>query len=103
MLRYCGRVASHLGDLMRYVTTFNEPNLPMQLRWLPVSEIPIVKVKRMARQAAKAVGSDQFGCFFLGDAKKLQERMIAAHHRAIVELKSGPGRYPVGDQCVDSG
>lgn len=95
-VRYCGRVASHLGDLMRYATTFNEPNLPMLLRWLPVSEIPIVKVKRMARQAANAVGSDQFGCFFLGDAKKLQERMIAAHHRAIDEMKSGPGRYPIG-------
>ena len=95
-VRYCGRAAKHLGDLMSFATTFNEPNLPMLLRWLPISEIPIVKVKRMAKQAARAIGADQFGCFFLGDAKKLEERMIAAHHRALEAIKSGPGKFPVG-------
>ena len=95
-VRYCGRAAKHLGDLMSFATTFNEPNLPMLLRWLPISEIPIVKVKRMAKQAARAIGADQFGCFFLGDGKKLEERMIAAHHRALETMKSGPGNYRVG-------
>jgi beta-glucosidase len=50
----------------------------------------------MRSQAARAVGSDRFGCFFLGDAHKLQEIMIAAHHRAIGALKAGPGSYPIG-------
>ena len=36
-VRYCGRVSRHLGDLMKFATTFNEPNLPMLLRWLPIS------------------------------------------------------------------
>ncbi len=95
-VRYCGRVSRHLGDLMKYATTFNEPNLPMLLRWLPISEIPVVKVKRMAKQAARAIGADKFGCFFLGDGKKLEERMIAAHHGALEAMKSGPGNFPVG-------
>lgn len=95
-VRYCGRATKHLGDLMSFATTFNEPNLPMLLRWLPISEIPIVKVKRMAKQAARAIGADRFGCFFLGDGKKLEERMIAAHHRALEAMKSGPGDFPVG-------
>lgn len=95
-LRYCDHISRHLGDLMAFATTFNEPNLPILLRWLPISEIPIVTVKRMAKSAARAVGADRFGCFFLGDAEKLRERMIAVHHRAVEALKSGPGDYAVG-------
>jgi len=97
--RYCGRVARHLGDLIGFAATFNEPNLPMLLSWLPITEIPIVKVKRMAKVAARAIGADQFGCFFLGNGDKLQNHMIAAHHRAREAMKSGPGSYPVG-VCV---
>ena len=95
-VRYSDRVARHLGDLMAFATTFNEPNLPMLLRWLPVSEIPFGRVRRMVKLASRAVGTGRFGCFFLGDARKLQDRMIAAHHRAVDVMKSGPGQYPVG-------
>jgi beta-glucosidase len=51
---------------------------------------------RMGRQAAKAIGAGQFGCFFLGDGEKLQNHMIAAHQRAVDVLKAGPGSYQVG-------
>jgi beta-glucosidase len=51
---------------------------------------------RMNRQASRAIGSSKFGCFFLGDGEKLQNHMIAAHHRAVAALKSGPGDYPIG-------
>ena len=95
-VRYCDRIARHLGDMISFASTFNEPNLPMLLRWLPISEIPIVTVKRMAKLAARAVGADRFGCFFLGDADKLRDRMTAAHQRAFEALKSGPGNYAVG-------
>jgi beta-glucosidase len=95
-VRYCGRATKHLGDLISLALTFNEPNLPMQLRWLPVSDLPFVKVKRMAKAASRAIGADQFGCFFLGNAEKLQDRMIATHYRAMETMKSGPGNYPVG-------
>jgi beta-glucosidase len=95
-VRYCDRAARHLGDLVVFATTFNEPNLPMLLRWLPVAEVPLLKARRMAKLAARALGSGHFGCFFLGDAKKLRDHMMAAHHRALEAMKSGPGSYPIG-------
>jgi beta-glucosidase len=95
-VRYAERAASHLGDLIGLATTFNEPNLPMLLRWIKHIDIPFTTVLRMRSHAARAVGSDRFGCFFLGDAHKLQDIMIASHHRAVSAMKSGPGDYPVG-------
>ncbi|MEO8595853.1 MAG: family 1 glycosylhydrolase [Candidatus Solibacter sp.] len=95
-VRYCERAGKHLGDLIGLATTFNEPNLPMQLRWISNTDISLTTVFRMGRQAAKAIGSGTFGCFFLGDAFKLQDAMIQAHHRARAALKSCPGGYPVG-------
>ena len=95
-VRYCERASRHFGDLIGMASTFNEPNLPMLLRWISNMDIPFTTVLRMSRQAAKAVGSGSFGCFFLGDAYKLRDAMIGAHRRALVALKSGPGDYPVG-------
>jgi beta-glucosidase len=95
-VRYCERTAQHLGDLISYASTFNEPNLPMLLRWISHIDIPFTTVMRMSRQASRTVGSNKFGCFFLGDADKLQRHMIATHHRALTVLKEGPGSYPVG-------
>jgi beta-glucosidase len=95
-VRYCERAVRHFGDLIGMASTFNEPNLPMQLRWISNVDIPFPTVLRTGRQAAKAVGSGSFGCFFLGDAYKLQDAMISAHHRARSAIKSGPGDFPVG-------
>jgi beta-glucosidase len=95
-VRYCERTAKHLGDLIAFATTFNEPNLPMLLRWVSHIDVPFTTAMRMGKQAARAVGSDRFGCFFLGNAEKLQDVMIAAHHRALAAMKSGPGSYPIG-------
>ena len=95
-VRYCERCAKHLGDLIDFAITFNEPNLPMLLRWLKYIDIPYTTVRQMTKQAARAAGSDRFGCFFLGDARKLEDIMIPTHRRARAVLKSGPGDYPVG-------
>ena len=94
--RYCERSARHLGDLISLASTFNEPNLPMLLRWISHIDIPFTKVMRMSRQASRAIGSGKFGCFFLGDAEELQDHMIAAHRQAFGALKAGPGSYPIG-------
>jgi len=94
-VRYCERSAKHLGDLISLASTFNEPK-SAQLCAGCRSGDPFTTVMRMSRQATKALGGNKFGCFFLGDADKLQHHMIAAHHRALAALKSGPGSYPVG-------
>jgi beta-glucosidase len=77
-------------------TTFNEPNIPMLLRWMKTIHLPLDVIIGMAQEAAHAVGSDRFGSFFLGNAEKLRDVMIASHHRASAALKAGPGEYPVG-------
>ncbi len=95
-VRYCDRVGRHMGDLIPIASTFNEPNIPMLLRWVKNIDIPFTTVLLMRKRAARAIGSSNFGCFLLGDAYKLQEVMIDAHHRAAAALKSGRGAYPVG-------
>jgi beta-glucosidase len=95
-VRYAERVSQHLGDLTSFASTFNEPNLPMLLKWLTHIELPFTTALRMGRQASRAIGSSKFGCFFLGDAEKLERHMIATHHRALAAMKAGPGEYPIG-------
>jgi len=95
-VRYCDRASKHLGDLISYATTYNEPNLPMLLKWVTDLGISLLTVKFMISHATRRIGGDHFGCFFLGNAEKLETAMIAAHHRAREAMKSGPGKYPVG-------
>jgi beta-glucosidase len=95
-LRYCERASEHLGDLIGSAATFNEPNIPSLLRWQRNSKIPLGVVIGMVQGAARDVGSDRFSPFLLGNPETLRDVMIAAHHRALAALKSGPGDYPVG-------
>src|SRR6478672_10014151 len=82
-VRYCDRAVQSLGDLIGFASTFNEPNLPMLLRWVTHIDLPFTTALLMGKRAARALGSDHCGCFFLGNADKLRDVMIAAHHRAL--------------------
>ena len=93
--RYCERAARHLGDLIAFAATLNEPNIPLLLHWLKIP-IPPAVLEGMLASAARAVGSDRFGFFLLGPADKTLEALLAAHHRGLAAMKSGPGKYPVG-------
>jgi beta-glucosidase len=93
--RYCEHAAKHLGDLVAFATTFNEPNIPVLLSWSKLP-IPAEALMGMTAQAARAVGSDRVGFFILGAAEKMTATMIAAHHRGLAAMKSGPGKYDVG-------
>jgi beta-glucosidase len=104
--RYAERAARHLGDLISYATTFNEPNIPFLLAWMGVD----MNAGPLVQQAARAIGSDHFSSFFMGNRDLLRDHMVAAHHRALAAMKSGPGKYPVGvniaiadDQAVGAG
>ena len=107
--RYAERASKHLGDMISFATTMNEPNIPMMFRWMTF-DMASVAGPLMAN-AARAIGAQKFGCFFTGDAETLRDRMIAAHHRGFEAMKSA-GKFPVGvnlamtdDQAVgaDSG
>jgi beta-glucosidase len=95
-VRYCERACRHLGDLLTFATTFNEPNMPMLLKWVANLNLPFTTARRMTKQAARAIGADEFCPFPLGNAAKVEKVMIDSHHRALHAMKSGPGRFPVG-------
>lgn len=90
--RYAERAAKRLSDLMSYAITFNEPNVPLLLSWRDMTLPPASLVEK----AARAVGSDRFGSFFLGNRERLRDRMIEAHLRAFAAMKSGPCKCPTG-------
>jgi beta-glucosidase len=96
--RYCERTAKHLGDLIGAAATFNEPNIPLLLRWMfaAMPQNPMPGVPAMLQAAARRVGSDRFAFFIVGDPDRSRDTMLPAHHRALAAIKSGPGRYPVG-------
>ncbi len=93
--RYCECAAKHLGDLIAFAATLNEPNIPLLLSWLKLP-IPPEALNGMLAAAARTSGSDRFGFFLLGPADKTLEVLLAAHHRGLAAMKSGPGKYPVG-------
>ncbi len=97
-VRYCERVAKHLGDLPGAATTFNEPNIPLLLQWMFASmpQNPFAGAEALVKAAGRRVGSDRFSFFMFADPGKQRDLMIAAHHRALTAIKAAPGEYPVG-------
>ncbi len=95
--RYAERAAKHLGDMIGAATTFNEPNIPMVLKWGSLFPKDVLTAAgAMLQQAAHVTGTDHFSDFLLGDANKQRDVMLPAHYRAIAAMKAGPGKYPVG-------
>jgi len=57
---------------------------------------PSVSPEEVAKAAARAVGSDRFGTMLFGNGGNITDHLVAAHHRGLAAMKSGPGKYPVG-------
>jgi beta-glucosidase len=97
-VRYCERAAKHLGDLIGAAATFNEPNIPLLLKWIfaRMPQNPFANVGGMLKAAGRSVGAERFSYFVFGDGEAARDVMIPAHHRALAAIKSGPGSYPVG-------
>jgi len=96
--RFCERTAGHLGDLIGWAATFNEPNVVAMLGY--------------------GVGMFPPGGKDHGVRRKVTDIMIEAHHRGAAALRAGGGRgsasgsasFPVGMtlsmqdyQAVDGG
>jgi beta-glucosidase len=94
--RYSERAARHLGDMISVATTFNEPNVPQLLKWAHFDMGGADVAKEAIRQAARGIGSDRFGSFLMANPEVVRDNMIAAHHRSLTAMKSGPGSFPVG-------
>jgi beta-glucosidase len=77
--RYAERLTAHLGDLVPWVCTLNEPNLLALLTATGVVPAGALDTSRPAVFAAQTV-----------------EAMAAAHHKAVEAIKSGAGTAKVG-------
>ena len=97
-VRYAERAAKHLGDLIGTAVTFNEPNLPLLLKWLFASmpQNPFAQADGMLKAAAMSIGAQRFSTFIMSNGEAMRDIMVPAHHRALEAIKSGPGNYPVG-------
>jgi beta-glucosidase len=75
--RFVARAAAHLGDVIGWACTINEPNV-IGVMGYTIGEFPPGVKGDLARHLA------------------VNETMVRAHRAAVDALRSGPGRFPVG-------
>jgi beta-glucosidase len=75
--RYVQRTVAHLGDLIGWACTFNEPNVVAVLGYTVGIYPPGMK--------------DEYGRHFA-----VNEALVRAHRLAVEALRAGPGSFPVG-------
>ncbi|HEX8784856.1 MAG TPA: family 1 glycosylhydrolase, partial [Telluria sp.] len=112
-VRYCDKVAHHLGDLIDYATTFNEPNLPRLLFGIPgplsgMADNP--NMRAMLAKAGQRAGTGRWSSWIFGDFAKIEAGLLKAHAAGYQAIKAVRPHLPVGfsiaiadDQAVDGG
>jgi beta-glucosidase len=95
--RFCEKATRHLGDLVGYASTFNEPDVPQLLNWLSLPGISFSEMFQTGlARVRKQINLPQFANFFLGDEKKVRDGLLAAHHKGRTAMKSARSEMPVG-------
>lgn len=99
--RFCEKATRHLGDLVGYASTLNEPDLPQLLNWINLPPSAGGKtVSEMFQsnlaQVRKQVNAPEFSNFFLGDGKRTRDGLLAAHAKGKEAMKSVRPDMPVG-------
>ncbi len=97
--RFCERATRHLGDLVGYASTFNEPDVPQLLNWINLQGATGSLIEMMQiglTRARKQLNAPEFASFFLGDQKKIRDGLLAAHHKGKTAMKAVRGDMPVG-------
>jgi beta-glucosidase len=99
--RFCGKATRHLGDLVGYASTLNEPDIPQLLNWFNLPGTPEGMTIAQMMQAAQAnvqkqLNAPEFADLFLGDGKKTRDGLLAAHAKGRDAMKSVRPDMPVG-------
>jgi beta-glucosidase len=97
--RYAEQASQHLGDLLTWVCTLNEPNIFALLEGTGV--IPMGTSGRAPSAAPEPAGNVGIGGYDparyrMGLQSGAVERMAQAHRLAVEAIKSGPGEQQVG-------
>ena len=97
--RYCERATKHLGDLIGAACTTNESNLPALLNamgYMPPTSQMRAAPWWVAAANALGVAPEKLAPFQYVDPDKAFDVLIAAHHKGMAAIKSGPNNFPVG-------
>ena len=98
--RFCEKATKHLGDLVGYASTFNEPDIPQLLNWINLTGPAGGNLTDMFQgglvRVRKQLNAPEFASFFLGDQKKVRDGLLAAHHKGRAAMKSVRSDMPVG-------
>ncbi|MEX5635390.1 glycoside hydrolase family 1 protein [Parafrankia sp. FMc2] len=93
--RYAGRVAAHLGDLVPWMSTFNEPNLVsmmVHIGLVPAAARDEPLGRSNSTDPEPARQSDSGAAW----PSHSVDVMATAHRKAVEAIKSGPGDPAVG-------
>jgi beta-glucosidase len=85
--RHCEVVMRYLGEFIGYACTLNEPNAQVN-SYVVRGKKPFVGEELIVARAARAIGSDRFGSYFMGDSFKVRDVCIAAHIKGRDAIKS---------------
>jgi len=99
--RYCEKATAHLGDLIAYVATFNEPDILHLLRWMgplggPTGPDIATSLATQNAEVRRQLNAPLFNSFLTGDAQNSRENMLAAHTKGKSAIKSARSSLPVG-------
>jgi beta-glucosidase len=97
--RYAERATAHLGDLVPWAGTLNEPNLMVMLQQTGVIPMGVGErgaVQEQAEAAAAGVGGYDPARYRMGLMAEGIDQMAAIHRAAVEAIKAGPGDTKVG-------
>jgi len=98
--RFCEKSTRHLGDLVDYASTFNEPDVPQLLNWFTLPGTPdtgmIDMLQGVLTKVRQQLNAPEFADFFLGDGKRIRDGLLAAHAKGKAAMKSARSDMPVG-------
>ncbi len=99
--RFCEKATRHLGDLVGFASTLNEPDVPQLLDWFNLPGLPAgMSVAQMMQaglaNVCKQLNAPEFSDLFLGDGKKTRDGLLAAHAKGKDAMKSVRPDMPVG-------
>ncbi len=93
--RYAERTVRALGDLVGAVCTINEPNAQVN-SYIGRGDRPFDGESEVIGAACRALGSERFGSYFMGDSFRVRDVCILAHRLAVQAIGAAAPSLPCG-------
>jgi beta-glucosidase len=98
--RFCERATKHLGELVDYASTLNEPDIPQLLNWINLPGPAGMSLTEMFQtnltKVRKQLNALEYAGLFLGDSKKIRDGLLASHEKGRAAMKSVRSEMKVG-------